>query len=407
LKKDKAKQALFLVAFFLLSLGACSQSENTQELSVHSPYRLSILVQSGKSEDGSHLNIPHYKSDDFASVGIDNINSVIKKCEFSIIPFRDLEFSSFYSREDSTKSNIDTTMLRQYQKETSEFRSFKNKLAGMANVSLDTTHPLQKAAQNCVIDTLYDWAENRAMTGKATPQGEFVRQWALSVMALSYAQARTYGNISESNNTNGKTETIEQWLSELALLVMKRYPINFHESTSLSKKNNLLYWGAWAVTITAVAVDNKDFYNWGMHKAKYAIFTGINNEGYFINELKRGKKAFQYHLFAIAPLIMIAETAIANGDDIYQLNDNAIARIVENIVLNLGNEVDYSNLTGVIQDDIGQISKEHFAWMEVYNARFTNEIITDYLEKNRPFIARRLGGHMTNIYIDAKTYNKY
>ena len=52
-------------------------------------------------------------------------------------------------------------------------------------------------------------------------------------------------------------------------------------------------------------------------------------DGSLTAEMNRGEMALHYNLYALAPLIMLAELGLANGIDLYAYDDGAIHRPVK------------------------------------------------------------------------------
>jgi poly(beta-D-mannuronate) lyase len=303
-------------------------------------------------------------------------------------PVKNLVLGNVYKRSDPTRSEIDPEAKEIYQAETKNLNVFQDKLSKSANDYLKSGGSDQNAAR-CAIDWLYDWSQGHALLGQMNVQGTYARQWALAGISSSYVQVRSF------DYDASKKKAIDKWLDDVAAAVMSDYA---DIEKSIGRQNNHLYWAAWAVTSTGVATEQKDLYNWGVSRAKYALQVQIQDDGTLPLELTRGKKSLQYHIFALAPLVMISEAAMRNGEDLYELNDGALHRLVKLTFDNVQDPSYIQKLTGYEQIPGENISNMHFSWLEVYNARFPNPAYEAYLETRRPIFSPRTGGDMTFLY---------
>ncbi|HEY0797595.1 MAG TPA: alginate lyase family protein, partial [Candidatus Baltobacteraceae bacterium] len=79
------------------------------------------------------------------------------------------------------------------------------------------------------------------------------------------------------------------------------------------------------------AANDGDLWEWGI--AKFAIAAEqITQEGILRLEMERAARALHYHLFALTPLIFLAELGAASGEDLYGAHDGALHRLVNRCV---------------------------------------------------------------------------
>jgi poly(beta-D-mannuronate) lyase len=114
--------------------------------------------------------------------------------------------------------------------------------------------------------------------------------------------------------------------------------------------------------------------------------------------MARKARAYHYHVFAVAPLVMIAETAARNGADLYSEQDGALGRLVSRVLSSFGDDAFFVKSSGQTQDRSGSSKGPHFAWLEVYYARGGDPRAVPLLSKLRPMRERRLGGDMTLLF---------
>ncbi len=337
------------------------------------------------SADYSSLNPPYALSAAAAPV-IDP--RALPACPRPMPPVKDLVLGGVYKKSDPTRSEIDEDAQKIYQGQTAKLNSFENRLSALTNDYLKTNKKDGRSAY-CALDWLYTWAVGDAFLGEVNVQGGYARQWSLGTLSSSYMQVRDFPF------DENKKAVIENWLLKIAGRVMNDYA---DISTYVRKQNNHLYWAAWAIAETGIATGRKELYDWGVGKVKYALHVQIQNDGTLPLELIRGQKALQYHVFALAPLVMVSEAAINNGEDLYAVNDGALHKLVAVTFEGLENPAYFEKLTNHKQISSASMSDGHFSWLEAYNARFPAPEYEAFLKKHRPVISRRTGGDMTFLY---------
>lgn len=376
----------FFLLGFLLMLSSCGPSMEKPHVNLVSPYPAPSGPLDGLSAAAPPDSSPA---------------SAAHTCPAPpAAPLTQLDFSPVYKRNDPSRSTVDPEKMETYREQTQNLRRFENKLSEMAN-RYTLSGKTDAGAAACILEWLHDWAQNDALLSPAEGQGAFVRQWTLASLASSFTQIKDY--IPATDAQSKARQDIVSWLEKAAEVVKSRYQGVYEDAVDAtdSRYNNHLYWGAWAVMISGIATDRGDQYRWGIEKARHAILLQIDNgNGSFPLELKRGAKALHYHLFALAPLIMIAEAAEVNGEHLYGLDDGILHKTVMLTLksMNKKNGGAFAEMTGIAQAPISEISNEHFAWMEVYNRRFADPAIENFLASHRPLISRRLGGNMTALF---------
>lgn len=302
---------------------------------------------------------------------------------------QNLYLQSVYDRSDPSRAKIDEERKRRYREETRDLRRFENTLLSMTNDYLRSGQTEFTYAE-CALEWLHSWAEKDALLGKANFLGRVVRHWTLASLASAYAQVRDYDGYASA-----KKETVERWLAKVAYTVIDDYP---EDSERISTKNNLSYWAAWAVTITGVAINDREFYDWGIERAARALGEQLHGDGTFPYELKRGRKALHYHIFAAIPLVMIAETGTRNGDNLYEIRGGILHRLVKRILYAMEDTGYMNQKAGAEQEPVTGLHPSHFTWMEPYQARFPRSDVAAHLKEIRPIFLRRTGGDMTWLY---------
>jgi len=314
-------------------------------------------------------------------------------------PPKSLYFESIYNKSDSKRAIINPAAQKKYREQSAPFIRFENKIIAYANAYQASAQKNSYFA-NCTIDWLYHWARQNALLGRSNEAGEIMRQWSLASIASAYAQVK-----SEPMADLQKKKKIEAWLKQITQKVINFYP---NDTEIRRKKNNHLYWAAWAVTMSGIALDDDRFFGWGINRTQQVIENEILPDGTFPLEMSRGSKALQYHNFAIMPLVMIAEAGFYNGVNLYQIKNGRLHIAVKRVLKGLDNPKYFRKKTEVTQDKIDFSNTGLMAWMEVYNARFPTYSARKWIKNSRPLISRRLGGNMSLLYkkVNAATYKR-
>ena len=309
-------------------------------------------------------------------------------CPKAPTSIHDMEYTSVYTDKSQGVSIVDKEAQKKYKKQTKKIRDYEHKLSQW----IENSFTKKTNDTHCVLEWLANWAQhNSLLEGKTTFQGEAVRKWTLAVLSSQYIQIKNLNSIDSS-----KKDIIERWLYRIGNQVISDYNTR---PESISRNNNHMFWAAWSVMITAIAINDPNFYDWSVNKYRESI-KKIQNNGTLPLEIDRQGKAFHYHVFATAPLIMMAETMVSNGDnEAYEYNSGALHKLVDLILKELNNKQAFiTEQTGIKQNLSSTITPSQLAWMEVYYSRFDEKRIEKWLKKLRPMKQRRIGGNMTRLY---------
>lgn len=304
-------------------------------------------------------------------------------------PVKDLIFFSVYTDRRDGVSRVNPKARARYKKALEPLSAYETGLMDMANAYLDSRKP-DPAIADCVLRWLEAWAQEDALLGKVNPTGRAVRKWSLAVFASAYAQIREDEALDRS-----RAARVESWLRKCAWVVKEDYSSG--RTGPKTRQNNHMYWAAWAVGMTGMAVQDEKLFRWAVNKTKDAL-RDVGADGTLELELERQSKAMHYHSFALIPLIMMAESATRNGEDLYAYDGGALHRIVNRVVGGLRDPSYFEVLTGKTQNLEGTVTSSQLAWIEVYNARFPSRELQFWLNKFRPMTLRRIGGNATLLY---------
>ncbi len=213
---------------------------------------------------------------------------VLAACEPAPPPVIDIDANSYYT--DSHHSIIDPALKARNEAATKPVDEFVRMVARTASAWQERR---KDSDARCALGWLSAWAGQNAMLGKMTTQQSFyTRKWALAGLALSYARVQGAASPEERKR-------IDDWLLALADATMR------HSDAHKGARNNHYYWEGLAVTATGAVTHDARSLAWGRKVFDFAM-TQVQPDGSLPLELARAGRALNYHLFAAAPLAMMA-----------------------------------------------------------------------------------------------------
>ena len=309
-------------------------------------------------------------------------------------PLQDLRVDGFYAAE-TNSSIIDPQAMARYRDATGPLGAFQEGLTRIADRDLATS-PRDPALAECALGWLDSWATADALLGPLeSRQSRYERKWFTSTTALVYAQLRRDG----VPGSPEQAARIQRWLRSLAYAVLPDYALP-NTDTALGRmsagRNNHLNWAALAAMAVGEATQDGALIDWGVARARVAL-REVDADGYLPLELQRRSKARHYHLFALKPLILMAEMALPDGIDLYQAEGGAMRRLVRRCVIGIADPSGFIDRAGADQEFFQRdaLTGSDIAWLEAYDARFPAPDQAALLTQYRPVRDRRLGGDMT------------
>ncbi len=351
-----------------LAVAACSVEQHTamgSDVNIHPPFDVqAIRLNSGRADKSRF------------------------ECNRPPEALSNLKFHSIYGNLSENSSIVDPEAYDAYNEALTPVRTFETGLVSMSNRYVRSNPPRGDVAR-CAMEWMDSWAEGNALLGHVNRTGEFVRKWTLSTIASAWIEIRD-----EKSLDPDKKRIVEEWIAQVAMAVQSDFD---HNTDDRSRQNNHLYWAAWAVASAGMALDDRSMFEWAMDKAHFGVMQ-IARDGTLPLEMDRGRKAFNYHVYAATPLFMLAEAGLANGVDLYNENDKGLYRLGRRILRSADDPQYFEDKTGEPQDLTRTLSSSNLVWLEVYNARFPSSEGRRWLEKFRPMRQSRVGGDATLLY---------
>ena len=283
---------------------------------------------------------------------------------------QDLNLDSYYS--DERHSVVDEAKKKAYEEGSAPYTNFSRAVVKAADAY--RTDGSQRAAE-CAITLLDTAAKEKVLTGEMkTAQAVYVQGWSLSSWAIAYLKVRASGAASLEENLE-----ISAWLKKLAEENRDYYEHKSRNPHS-DAHNNHLYWAGLAISAAGIAAEDHKLFNWGMNAYREGT-RDITAEGTLPMEMERGGGALHYHLYSLAPLVMLAELGESNGVDLYAEKHHAIHRLVDRCVAGLQDPSYFVQHTGVPQDMPADLDGWEIGWAKPYMRRFPNANLSALLSK--------------------------
>lgn len=278
------------------------------------------------------------------------------------------ESGSIYRDDDPTKSKIDPVKKAAYDAEVKLIADFMKTLTQTADLYLKTPGPNYDIA-DCVVSHATSWIKGGAMLGEhKNTVGYHKSADLLRTISLALSKISEYGY--------HLTPEDRAWLIQISDNVLDYYsedgvgPYGLKAGPK-TQRNNHRYWDGFAVASAVILLNDDaylDYFHWGLEALSIGL-DEIDNDGTLPLEIARASKAWSYHLYAVKPLMALAEIAANNGDKMesyyypYNRNDKALVR--------LGDLLVSQSLQPTLSafNNAGEMSCSESAWLDVYAKR--------------------------------------
>jgi poly(beta-D-mannuronate) lyase len=305
-------------------------------------------------------------------------------CPAPAEPMRDVVGVSFYT--DTHHSIVDPHLVEENHMRLKPISTLLGVVSQMTDRYLrggDT------AAAHCAFAWLTRWAQADAMLGRVNRQGAYERQWTLGGLALSYLKIQHAPDLDDQARYQ-----VERWFRHLAAAVYAEY----QHPERADNRNNHAYWAGMAIAAVGIGTNDRGLFEWGLAQYRLGI-EQIQDDGTLPLELDRKGRALHYHLYALAPLVMLAEMGQRNGIPLYQERHGRLFLLVKRVVQGVSNPEAFGHLADAAQiDPMPPRGGSDVAWVEIWLARFPDPALTRWIANRRPVIDPRMGGNITQLY---------
>jgi poly(beta-D-mannuronate) lyase len=283
----------------------------------------------------------------------------------------DFATNSYYT--DSHHSIIDPALKKKYEESVATVEDFSRAVVKAADAYQTAG---SRAAAQCASALLENAAKQKTLAGKMDGhQAYYVQGWNLGSWAVAYLKIRGSGVVSSE-----QSREILPWLKKLAKDNRGYYEGKRHHSGPSDAHNNHLYWAGFAISAAAIANNDRSLFGWSVDAYREGV-DDIRADGTLPMEVDRGQMALHYHLYALAPLVMLAEFGEANGLDLYAERDYAIKRLVARSIAGLEDSTFFQQRTGVSQVTTSEIEAWEIGWAQPYARRFPEPKLSELMSR--------------------------
>lgn len=307
-------------------------------------------------------------------------------------PVVTLDTESRYDPNDKKAIEVDEDRAATYREKVAPVREFLRAVVEAANRSVAEPHA-RRAWADCAAGLLDGWAEAGALAEMETTTAKLIRGSQIAGLSLAALQLREALGADDP-----RMERIAAWLAGLA-----RDGRDFVDSRpeAGSSRANHRYWNGLAAAAAGSLAGDGGLVDWGIESARIGL-AQVDADGFLPLELARGKRARDYHIYAIAPLVMIAEIAANMGVDLYVEHDRALERLGDAVIASIADPEPMAEAAGAPQlpfkGDADGPPSHRLAWLEPFLRRAPNEEGAALLAAARPTSYSALGGDLTLLF---------
>jgi poly(beta-D-mannuronate) lyase len=295
----------------------------------------------------------------------------------------DLITDGFYRLDDPTHSIIDPVRQEAYRKSSA---GVKNTGLAIVAAADDYRATGSRSAAQCAMAQILTLAQDHALAGKmSSNQAYYVQGWVAGAVAIAYLKIREAGLA-----TPQQTEVIANWVQSVGEQT-KQYYDGHKKAGHGDSQNNHLYWAGVELAAIGVAANDRKDFDWAMAAYDNGV-DQIQPDGSLPLEMARGGRALHYHLYALAPLVLLAEFGEANHLDLYSHANGAIHRLVNFSVAGVQNPAPLVKATGVQQELAKPLTGDQIGWAPPYLQRFPTPALERMVEEAPSLSVYYLGG---------------
>ncbi len=309
-------------------------------------------------------------------------------------PVIGLDFASRYAEGDATRSELDPTAAAAVEAALRPVEDFLRDLVTAANKALDAG---DADAAACMMRRMAAWAGADALSDLGGGTAELTIGSRLAAFALVYLQlADLAGDTSEAAE-------VRAWLDRRVVA-----QIAYWETLApvAARQGNLRAWAALAAAARAADTASPEaqrFAFWAGASAAW-VLCSANADGSLPQEMRRGARALQYQLHALAPLAVTALLLERRGQPVVAVCNHALDRAVGFALDDLGDGAATKAITGVTQnffDGSEKLKPFHLAWAVAYSrlpgARHGSRALAMATALGAPNYSK-LGGNQTLVW---------
>jgi poly(beta-D-mannuronate) lyase len=236
------------------------------------------------------------------------------ECPAAPEPMLSLDLASKYGEDGPERDDVDEKAEAAFDAAMTPLRDYSSLVVRYANRFTDKG---RRGDADCALALLAAWARADALARPRSHTAVFKLATTLSGLGMAYLQVKAAA-------TEEDRAAIEAWFARQARRIRTHFDAL---ATPRAKVNNHRAWAGLAVAVSGLVAQDKPLLDWGLTSYEAAA-CHAEASGMLPTEIVRGKKARDYHLFALAPLTMLAEIGEANGWNSASICEGALGRIM-------------------------------------------------------------------------------
>jgi len=306
-----------------------------------------------------------------------------------------LNHGSRYVAADKSRSEFDEAANDDVNAQLKPVDAFITDLANAANRAL--SHPGdRKAAVDCVLSGLANWAGADALSDLSTMNAQLSAPSRIAGLAFAYAQVKPIAEPSDDPAAADQA-LIEEWLIARARATMTYFDT---EAPPNASRNNLRAWAALAVARIGLTVEDAAMIDWADASVRLVVCQAAA-DGSLPLEMARRDLALHYQLHAVTPLVVTAALLQARGHDLFMACDRALHRTVGFTLDAFDNPKLVETLSGKPQsyfDGSEKLRGFELAWAEAYLSLFYAPRLTAFVASYGALGNSKLGGKQSLLW---------
>lgn len=285
--------------------------------------------------------------------------AALADCPEAPEPVIGLDFQSRYSADSATRSEIDAVAADAVEE---ALRPVEDFIRDLADAATDAARNHDAAGAECVMAQMATWAQADALSELGSSTSALTVGSRLAGFALILRQMQPLSPGSDDGRLAG--EWLDRRIAE---------QISFWETEAPdgARQGNLRAWAALAAAARSADREGPNamrFAFWSGASAAYVLCTA-EPDGSLPQEMRRGPRALQYQLHALAPLTVTALILQQAGLPLAPVCDSALDRAAGFALQDLESGSATRAITGEEQTFFSgkdEIEEFHLAWVAAY-----------------------------------------
>jgi hypothetical protein len=209
---------------------------------------------------------------------------------------------SKYASGDVTRSLADPAAVAKRRRQLADIRAFVADIENLAS-RYRASGGADLGAARCVLQRLGEWAAADGFLGLSTEDAFLTRD------TLVIDLARAYAIVEPAPITDTDREAVRGWLRRIA-----NDTIAFYEYAAgpRTRANNHRYWAGVSVGTVGIITADAVLGRWAADTLKLALCQ-VRADGALPLELARGRRAFEYHVYALRALTDLTDVVADGG----------------------------------------------------------------------------------------------